>query len=107
LDVENDAELQRRFVLYWVGFVVLVASGVSILLILSGLLVDVLSYGCWYPMLSPMLGISRPPEVPQTAIIPFYCASPAVPIVRFVFRFFSALVVGGAGAYMMLNGKPR
>lgn len=102
---EIDSANQRSFILYWVGFVVVVASAVSLLLIISGLLVDVLSYRCWYPVISPMLGINRPPQGEQIPNLAYYCANPAVAIITFVFRFLSALVVGGAGGYMMLNGK--
>ncbi len=94
--------------LYWVGFIVLVLGSVSILMPISGLLVDVLSYPCWYPIISPLLGINLPPRPTQIANMPYYyCINPAVAVVRFVFRLLSALIVAGAGGYMMLSGKKR
>lgn len=98
---------QRTFLLYWAGFIVLVFGAVSILLTISGLMVDLLSYRCWYPIISPMLGITQPPVQTEngTMIPSYYCADPAAAFVKFVFSFLSALIVGGAGAWMMMNGN--
>ena len=104
---EADAASRREFLLYWVGFLVLVAGSVSILMTISGLLIDVLSLRCWYPIISPMLGIKQPPGPTVAVDIPFYCANPAVAVVRFVFNLLSGLIIVGAGFYMMLNGKKR
>ncbi len=94
--------------LYWAGFIVLVFGSVSILLTISGLIVDVLGYECWYPIVSPLLGINPPPRPTQIANMPYnHCINPAVAFVRFVFRLLSALIVAGAGGYMMLSGKKR
>ncbi len=107
LSHQDNTASQREFLLYWAGFIVLVFGAVSILLTISGLMVDLLSYRCWYPIISPMLGINQPPP-DQTGIgtIPsYYCADPAAALVRFVFNLLSALIIGGAGAWMMLNGN--
>jgi hypothetical protein len=96
---------KREFLLYWVGFSVAVVAAVSILMTFSSLLLDVLSYRCWYPVISPMLGVSEPPKPTQIANMPYYCASPAEAVVRFVFNLLASLVVLGAGFYMMMNGK--
>ncbi len=98
---------RREFLLYWAGFLVVVLGSVSILMTVSGLLVDVLSYNCWYPIVSPLFGINKPPTVTQTASMLFHCANPAVAAVRFVFNLLSGLLVLGAGFYMMLNGEKR
>ncbi len=98
---------RREFLLYWAGFLVAVLGSVSILMTISGLLVDVLSYRCWYPVVSPLLGISEPPTPTHTVSMPFYCANPAVAVVRFAFNLLSGLLVVGAGSYMMLNGEKR
>ncbi len=96
---------RREFLLYWFGFLILVLGAISILMTMSGLMVDVLSYRCWYPVISPLLGINEPPTPTQGVHIPFYCVNPAVAIVRFVFNFLAGLIIVGAGFYMMLNGK--
>jgi hypothetical protein len=98
---------KREFLLYWAGFLVVVVAAVSILMTFSGLLLDVLSYRCWYPVISPLLGVSEPPKPTQIADMPYYCASPAEAVVRFVFNLLAGLVVLGAGFYMMINGKKR
>ncbi len=95
----------RQFILYWAGFLIVVGSLVAILLSISGVLVDALSYRCWYPILSPLLGINEPPQPSQIPNMPFYCSNPAIAVVRFVFNFLASLVSGGAGAYMMWSGK--
>lgn len=108
LNPEVDVTSQREFLLYWAGFAVLVLGGVFILMTISGLLVDVLSYRCWYPILSPLLGVNEPPKPSQIADIadlPYYCVDPALAVVKFVFNLLAGLIVAGAGGYMMLNGK--
>jgi uncharacterized protein YggT (Ycf19 family) len=99
----------REFMLYWVGFLILVIAGISVLLTISGLLIDVLSYRCWIPILSPLMGMSEPPNLPQQVgtLPPYYCEDPSIAIIRFVFNLLSELLVIGAGTYMMLNGKKR
>lgn len=81
----------------------MIGSVVSLMTI-SGLLIDAVSYRCWYPIISPMLGLKEP--VASAEILP-YCIDPVIAVVRFVFNFLSSLVVSGAGIYMMLNGKKR
>jgi hypothetical protein len=98
---------KREFLLYWAGFLVVVAATISILMTFSGLLLDVMSYRCWYPVISPLLGVSEPPKPTQIAGMPYYCASPAEAVVRFVFNLLASLVVLGSGFYMMMNGKKR
>lgn len=107
LNPEVDAASQREFLLYWAGFAVLVLGGVFILMTISGLLVDVLSYRCWYPILSPLLGVNEPPKPSQIPDMPYYCVDPALAVVRFVFNLLAGLIIAGAGGYMMLNGKKR
>jgi hypothetical protein len=88
-----------------VGFFIVILGSISILMTISGLLIEVLSYRCWYPVLSPLFGLSEPPKSTQVADMLVYCANPAVAVVRFVFNFLAGLIFVGAGAYMMLNGK--
>lgn len=102
---ENDSTSRREFLLYWAGFIVVVLGTIFILMTISGVLVDVLTYRCWYPVISPMLGIREPPTPTQVVGIPFYCVNPAVAVVRFVFNLLAGLIILGAGFYMMLNGK--
>lgn len=104
----------RDFLLYWIGFIIIIVGVVSILLTIAGVLIDVLSFRCWYPILSPLMGISQPTkpmEINGTAVpnqyYPYYCYDPVVAVVRFVFNLLAELVVIGAGAFMMLNGKKR
>ncbi len=107
---QDNAGSHREFLLYWAGFIILVFGAVSILLTISGLMVDLLSYRCWYPMISPMLGINQPPpdQTGNGTMTPsYYCADPAAALVEFVFRFLSALIIGGAGAWMMMNGNKK
>jgi hypothetical protein len=103
----SDLASKREFFLYWAGFVIVVVSSVSVLLSLSGVLTDVLSYRCWYPILSPLLGMSEPLQPTQAPNMQLYCGNPAVSVVRFIFNFLSGLIFAGAGGYMMLNGKKR
>ncbi len=110
LSHQDNTGSQREFLLYWAGFIVLVFGAVSVLLTISGLMVDLLSYRCWYPIISPLLGINQPPpdQTGNGTMIPsYYCADPAAAFVRFVFSFLSALIVGGAGAWMMMNGNKK
>lgn len=83
----------------------MVLGTIFILMTISGVLVDVLTYRCWYPVISPMLGIREPQTPTQVVGIPFYCVNPAVTVVRFVFNLLAGLIILGAGFYMMLNGK--
>ena len=101
----RDVASRREFALYWLGFFVLVIGSVSFLMTISGLLVDVASNRCWYPIISPMLGVREPP-VDRSNMMP-YCVDPVMAVVRFVFNFLACLVIVGAGAYMMINGKKR
>jgi hypothetical protein len=105
----NEVGIASRgeFILYWGGFVILIVGAVFILMTISGLMVDVLSYRCWYPILSPMLGVNEPPKPTQVTDMPYYCTNLAVGVVRFVFNLFAGLIAIGAGGYMMLNGKKR
>ena len=98
------AATNREFLLYWAGIVVLALSGAAVLMTISGLIIDVLHSGCWYPVLSPMLGVERPtPYSPY----PSYCPSPVVAVIRFVFTFLADLIFAGVAAYMALNGRRR
>ena len=99
------AASRREFALYWLGFLVLMIGSVSILMTISGLLVDVEGNRCWYPIISPMLGVREPPANPSN-MMP-YCVDPVMAVVRFVFNFLASLVIAGAVGYMMLNGKKR
>ena len=113
LSKEGEAASWREFLLFWVGFLIVVIGAVSILLTISGVLVDVLSYRCWYPVLSPLMGMSAPAQPAQSIAQPIgtpypnYCYNPMVAVVRFVFNLLAELVLIGAGVYMMLNGKKR
>jgi len=107
LSGETGLSSRREFLLYWGGFLTAVFGVTLILLTISEMLVDALSSRCWYPVLSSMLGVSKPVLPPQDFTIPYYCANPAVALVRFVFGFLANLIVVGAGGYMMLNGKKR
>lgn len=103
----TDTAKMRQFILYWAGFLIVAVSSVAILLSISGVLIDALSYRCWYPIISPLLGISEPPTPSQIPNMPVYCANPAIAVVRFIFNFLAGLVFAAAGAYMMLNGKKQ
>jgi len=105
LSQHGDIASRREFALYWVGFLTLIIGSVSVLMTISGLLVDVVSYRCWYPIISPLLGVREPPV--STYDMPVYCGDPVVAVVRFIFNFLASLVVVGAGVYTMLNGKRR
>ena len=107
LGAEGIPASRREFLLYWAGFLIVVLGVVLILISISGLLIDVLSYRCWYPVLSPLLGVQEPPNPTRAPSISFYCENPAIGIVRFVFNLLTALIFAAAGLYMMLNGKKR
>jgi len=125
-----------QFFLYWIGVFIVALSIVGVLLTISGLLVDILSTQCYFPYVSPMLGIREPPAQPANVTMfadpqpppnrtmlpeqnvntisnhpypyPYYCdGNPAVAVVRFVFKLLSALVFTGVGLYMMMNGKKQ
>jgi hypothetical protein len=123
---------RREFVLYWVGLFVVASAVVSIFFSLSSLVASVLSYNCYIPIVSGMLGIPTPQPVTnavtvtastrfgnvtmpnngvpqQLPLYQYYCQNPYVPVVilTFVFNLLGALVFVGVGAYMMLNGKKR
>lgn len=101
---DNLVASRREFFLYWAGVLILAFSVTSILMSTSELLIDTLSYRCWYPILSPLLGVSEPR---QDMIMPVYCANPAVAIVRFMFSFLSELIFVGVGTYMIMSGRRR
>ena len=110
LSKEVEAASWREFLLFWIGFVIIVVGVVSILLTISGVMIDVLSYRCWYPIISPLLGMNQPAKPTQTVrsdmpLFPYYCYDPVVAVIRFVFNLLAELIVIGAGLYMMLNGK--
>ena len=102
---DENAASRRQFLLYWVGFSVIVLGAVSILMTISRVLIDVLSYRCWYPILSPIMGVTQRPNATQAVMVPYNCSSPMVAVVRFVFNLIAELVLVGAGSYMTLNGK--
>jgi hypothetical protein len=101
----SDVTNRRQFLLYWLGFLIVILGSVAVLMTVSGLLIEVLNYRCWYPVLSPLLGLSEPPKPTQISQMPVYCVNPAVAVVRFAFNFLAELVLVGAGVYMMINGK--
>jgi len=132
MPVMSRSEASRReFLLYWVGLFVIALGVVSILFSISNLVVNVLSYNCYIPVVSGMLGIPPPPvtnvmtvtsgttftnaTMPNNAVtqqLPpyeYYCTNPTIPVavLTFVFNLLSSLVFIGLGAYMMLNGKKR
>ena len=121
---------RREFLLYWVGLFVVALSVVSIFISISSLISGVLSYNCYIPVVSGMLGIPPPiknavtvtsvtampnatvpnnPVIEQFPPYQYYCTNPtiAVSVLTFVFNLLSSLVFTGVGAYMMLNGKKR
>jgi hypothetical protein len=124
---------RREFLLYWVGLFVVALAVVSIFFSLSNLVASVLSYNCYIPIVSGMLGIPAPQPVTNAATVTasttfgndtipnngirqqlppypyYYCRNPYVPvaILTFVFNLLGTLVFVGVGAYMMLNGKKR
>ena len=121
---------RREFLLYWVGLFVIALSVVSIFISISSLISNVLSYNCYIPVVSGMLGIPPPvrnaatatsvtvvtnatmpnnPVVEQFPPYQYYCTNPMIPvsILTFVFNLLSSFVFTGVGAYMMLNGKKR
>jgi hypothetical protein len=105
LSRDTSTASRREFTLYWVGFLIVVLAAVSILMTISGVLIDVLSYRCWYPILSPLLGVNESTEPTQAIGVPYYCENPMVAVIRFVFNFLAGLVFVGAGFYMMMNGR--
>lgn len=127
----NEAS-RREFLLYWVGLFVVALAVVSIFISTSNLVANVLSYNCYIPVVSGMLGIPPPPPVTNAGTVtstttfinatlpnnfgnqqlppyPYYCTNPFIPvaILTFVLNLLSSLVFIGVGAYMMLNGKKR
>jgi len=125
----NEAS-RREFLLYWIGLFVVALSIVSIFISMSTLVSNVLSYNCYIPVVSGMLGIPPPvtnaitvtkftaltnatvPNNDVTQQLPpyqYYCSNPIIPvaILTFVLNLLSSLVFTGVGAYMMLNGKKR
>jgi len=129
----SESEANRReFLLYWVGLFVVALAVVSIFISINNLVANVLSYNCYIPVVSGMLGIPPPPPVPTpitltkgatftNVTIPnnvvirqfppyeYYCTNPIIPVavLTFVFNLLSSFVFIGVGAYMMLNGKKR
>lgn len=127
---QNEAS-RREFLLYWVGLFVVALSIVSIFVSMSNLVSNVLSYNCYIPVVSGMLGIPPPPvtnaitvtaattvtnaTLPNNGVTQqwppyeYYCTNPIIPvsILTFVFDLLSSLLFTGVGAYMMLNGKKR
>jgi hypothetical protein len=96
---------RQEFLLYWSGFLIVIFGSVLILMAISDLLTEVLSYRCWYPVLSQLVGFSEPSRSTQVAQMPVYCVNAAVAVVRFVFKFLAELILLGAGVYMMISGK--
>jgi len=99
---ETQSATKRAFLLYWAGVFVIAFSAASILMTIAGLMIDLLQPGCWYPIISPMIGVSQPSP---DATMPYYCTAPIAAVIRFVFRLFAELIFVGVGAYMMLNGR--
>ena len=104
-DGEEGKATRREFLLYWAGFLIIVIGVVSVLMTISGVLTDVLSSRCWYPIISPMMGVNQPPRPAQGVMVPSYCYNPMVAVIRFIFNLLAELVLIGAGIYMMLGGK--
>lgn len=104
-DRENGKATRREFLLYWAGFLIIILGAVFILMTISGVLIDVLSSRCWYPIISPMMGVDQPPNPTQGVMVPNYCNNPMVAVIRFIFNLLAELVLIGAGTYMMLSGK--
>jgi hypothetical protein len=102
---EERSATRREFLLYWAGFLIVVIGAVSILMTISGVLIDVLSSRCWYPIISPMMGVEQPPSPTQGVMIPNYCYNPMVAVIRFIFNLLAEFVLIGAGVYMLSNGK--
>jgi len=115
----------REFLLYWAGVFVIALAIVSVMLMTSGLVTDILSTQCYFPYISPMLGVPEPsvatttvirnatdsgggvitsPEMPHP--YPYYCyGNPVVAVIQFTFKLLSSLIFIGVGAYMIQNGK--
>jgi hypothetical protein len=55
-DRDDGKATRREVLLYWAGFLIITLGAVSILMTISGVLIDVLSSRCWYPIISPMMG---------------------------------------------------
>jgi hypothetical protein len=96
----------------------------SVLLTISGLITDILSTQCYFPYISPMLGVkepqSPPPEVIRNATdsgtsiapsppyypYPYYCGgNPAIAVIQFTFKLLSSFMFIGVGLYMVQNGR--
>lgn len=126
--MSQNVSSRREFLLYWAGVFVVALSIVSILMSLSGLVTGVLSYNCYIPVLSPMLGMSQSQPVPMPITapnastsnasqvyqfsepnirFPYYCSSPMVPVIQFTFNLLSGLVFMAVGVYMMFSGRRR
>ena len=125
--MEKTVASRREFFLYWAGIFVVAFSFVSILLTFSGLITNILSTNCYFPYVSPMLGVTQPtatqtvvtsitvtsvngtqPILPEQVYPPpyQYCyGSPIAAVVQFTFQLLSSLIFTGVGAYMILNGK--
>ncbi len=120
--MEKTVSSLREFLLYWAGIFVVAFSFVSILLTFSGLITNILNTNCYFPYVSPMLGVTQsiatktavtsvngtqpiPPE--QVYPPPYqYCyGNPIAAVVQFTFQLLSSLIFTGVGAYMILNGK--
>jgi hypothetical protein len=127
-----DEASQREFLLYWVGLFVVALAVVSIFISASNLVASALSYNCYIPIVSGMLGVPTPQPLTNSVTIrstatfinatlpnnfgnpelppyPYYCRNPYVPaaIITFMFNLLACLVFVGVGAFMMLNGKKR
>jgi hypothetical protein len=125
--MEKTVSGRREFLLYWAGLFVVALGFVSVLLTISGLMTNILSTQCYFPYVSPMLGIAQPTAIATITVTsvtfvngtqpvplqqvyppayPYYCyGSPIAAIVQFTFQLLSSLIFIGVGAYMMLNGK--
>jgi hypothetical protein len=126
--MSGDEASQREFLLYWVGLFIVALAVVSIFISISSTVASMLSYNCYIPVVSGILGIPQPPPVTNTVQgsttfinatlpnsfgqqqlppYPYYCMNPYVPvaILTFMFNLLASLVFVGVGVYMMLNGK--
>ncbi len=104
---EKAGASRREFFLYWAGFLIVTVAALSILMTISGVVIGILSFRCWYPILSPLLGMNEPTKLIQEIGIPYYCQNPMIAVVRFIFNFLAEMVFAAAGLYMMLNGQKR
>jgi hypothetical protein len=131
--LDKNVSSRREFLLYWLGLFVVAFSFVSILLSISGLVTNIINTQCYYPYISPMLGIKEPQSPPspiasfaippnatvtgvQTGyevrngpMMPYpYCGGNlAAYVIQFVFSLLASLIFVGVGVYMMLNGKKQ